>query len=128
LFPVFIKLGHGHLEPHLLLSLQLYPVLINIVMLCLFGYSLFSPPPIIERLARLREPDLPPHAILYTRRITQVWCGFFAINGSISFATAMWASPAIWSLYNGLIAYLLMGLLFGSEYLIRQRFKRRHHV
>jgi len=112
----------------LLLPLQLYPVLINMIMLVLFGYSLIFPPAIIERIARIREPDLPPRAIVYTRRVTQVWCGFFAINGGIALLTVLWCSPKIWALYNGVISYLLMGLLFGGEYLVRLRFKRRYHV
>jgi uncharacterized membrane protein len=107
------------------LPLKLYPVMVNVAMLCAFGLSLISPPSMVERLARLREPDLPTEAILYTRRVTQVWCVFFVFNGSIALATALWASPDIWSLYNGAIAYLLMGLLFGGEYMVRVRFKRR---
>ena len=111
-----------------MLPLKLYPVLVSAAMLAAFGYTLIAPPSMVERLARLRDPALPPGAIAYTRRVTQVWCGFFAVNGLIALATALWASPAAWSMYTGLISYLLMGLLFGGEYLIRMRFKRRHHV
>jgi uncharacterized membrane protein len=111
-----------------LLPLKLYPVLVNAVMLSVFAYTLVSPPSMIERFARLREPDLPSQAIAYTRRVTQVWCVFFVVNGAISLVTALWSSPAVWSLYNGVIAYLLMGLLLGGEYLVRLRFKRRSHV
>lgn len=111
-----------------LLPLKLYPVLINGAMLAVFGYSLISPPSVIERMARLREPNLPPVAVRYTRRITQIWCVFFVINGSIAFGTALWASEAVWSLYTGVIAYVLMGILFGVEFLFRIRFKRLHHV
>lgn len=110
-----------------LLPLKLYPVLVNAVFLALFAYSLLNPPSLIERLARLQEPDLPAAAIAYTRRVTQVWCGFFVLNGSIALGTALWAPEAIWSLYTGVIAYGLMGLLFGGEYLLRLRFKRMHH-
>ena len=39
--------------------LRWYPVLISTFMLCLFGLSLKFGPPMIERLARLREPVLP---------------------------------------------------------------------
>jgi uncharacterized membrane protein len=110
-----------------LLPLKLYPVLVNAAMLIAFGYSLIFPPSMVERFARLREPDLPPQAIGYTRRVTQVWCVFFGINGAIALITALWASSATWWLYNGLIAYLLMGLLFAGEYLTRWHFKARHH-
>jgi len=64
----------------------------------------------------------------YMRKVTQVWCGFFVINGAIAFGTALWASEAVWSLYTGVISYALMALLFGAEYLVRLRFKRLHHV
>jgi uncharacterized membrane protein len=110
-----------------LLPLKLYPVLVNGALLALFTHSLYTPPSIVERIARLREPDLEPAAVRYTRRVTQVWCGFFAVNGTVALATAIWASPAVWSLYNGLIAYILMGALFGGECCIRCRFKRRRH-
>lgn len=111
-----------------MLPLKLYPVLVNCALLIAFGYSLAAPPSMVERLARLREPDLPAAAIGYTRRVTQVWCVFFFINGALALGTALWASHAIWSLYTGVIAYLLMGLLFGAEYLLRMRFKRLHHA
>ncbi len=111
-----------------LLPLKLYPVFVNGMMLSIFSYSLISPPSVVERLARLQEPNLPVQAVAYTRRVTQVWCVFFFINGVIAFITAVWASPALWSLYNGVIAYVMMGVLFGIEYLVRLRFKRRHHV
>ncbi len=109
------------------MPLKLYPVLVNGVMLGIFSYSLVAPPSIIERIARLQEPNLPVQAVAYTRRVTQVWCLFFVINGSIALGTTLWASPAVWALYNGVIAYVLMGILFGGEYLVRLRFKRRHH-
>ncbi|TCS35558.1 putative membrane protein [Paucimonas lemoignei] len=108
------------------MPLKLYPVLVSAVMLGVFGYSLISPPSLIERLARMQDPDLPPYAVSYTYRVTQAWCVFFLINGAIALGTALWASPAVWSLYNGVISYVLMGCLFGGEYLVRLRVKRNN--
>jgi uncharacterized membrane protein len=102
-------------------TLRLYPVLVNALMLLIFGWSLCSPPSLIERMARIQHPNLPPEGVIYTRRVTQVWCVFFIINGAVAMATALWASLEVWSLYNGLIAYVLMGLLFAAEYLVRLR-------
>jgi uncharacterized membrane protein len=107
------------------LPLKLYPVLVSGVMLAVFGLSLRHPPTAIERIARMREPELPPEAVAYTRKVTEVWCFFFIINGSISLATAMWASDRVWAIYNGLISYLLMGILFVGEWLLRQRLRAR---
>lgn len=113
---------------NLLLPLKLYPVLVSCVMLAVFGYSLLSPPSVIERMARVREANLKPAVIAYTRRLTQIWCVFFVINGALAFATAMWATEAVWSIYTGVISYVLMGALLGGELLYRPRFKRLHHV
>ena len=46
---------------------------------------------------------------------------FFIVNGSIALVTALWSSFEIWSLYNGFIAYLIMGLLLVGEYIVRMR-------
>jgi uncharacterized membrane protein len=109
-----------------LLPLRFYPVLVNGVFLTVFAYSLFFPPSTVERLARLREPNLPPVVIGYTRRVTQVWCAFFIVNGAIALYTALFASLAQWSFYNGFVAYVMMGILFVGEYCARCYFKRRH--
>jgi len=110
---------------NVLLPLKLYPVLVNAVLLGVFAYSLIFPPSMIERFARMQERDLPPEAIGYTRRVTQIWCVFFFVNGAIALVTALWATPATWTLYNGLIAYVMMGLLFVGEYVVRWHFKRQ---
>ena len=109
------------------LPLKLYPVLVNAALLIAFGWSLHAPPTVIERFVRLRDPQLPPEGVAYIRRVTQVWCVFFGVNGLIALSTALWASQAAWTLYNGVIAYMLMGLLFAGEYLIRRRVMRRRH-
>lgn len=101
------------------IGLLFYPVVINSALALVFLYSLVNPPPVIERLARLSQTDLPPHAIRYTRKVTKVWLGFFIINAIIASYTALFTSIATWTLYNGLIAYLLMALLFVGEYLVR---------
>ncbi len=102
-----------------------YPVLISLALLGLFAGSLCSGMPIIERLARLSEPELPPAAVRYTRQVTWVWVGFFIINAGIASGLVLWAPLSWWTLYTGLIAYLLMGLLFAGEWLVRQRVRKR---
>ncbi|WP_373976311.1 hypothetical protein NT239_05945 [Chitinibacter sp. SCUT-21] len=104
--------------------LRYYPVLINLAMLGVFASSLIRGPSLIERLARLSEPDLPPSGVIYTRRVTQVWCVFFIANGSIALWTALYASWENWTLYNGLIAYLLMGGLMAGEWILRRRIRK----
>ncbi len=107
------------------LLLRLYPAAVNLGMLLLFGSSLLSPPSMVERFARLGDPDLPEAAIGYTRRVTQLWCVFFVANGAAAAYTALFASRDDWALYNGFIAYLLMGALFAGEWLYRRFFIMR---
>lgn len=101
-----------------------YPIAVSVALLGLFGWSLTQPMTLVERLARLQDPDLPPAGVRYTRTVTQVWCGFFVLNGALAAATVWYGDLALWSLYNGLVSYLLMGLLMGGEYLVRLRVKR----
>lgn len=107
--------------------LKLYPVIVNATLLGVFAYSLIVPPSAIERIARMRDPHLPEQATGYTRRVTQVWCVFFAVNGAIALYTALYASSALWSLYNGFLAYIFIGLLFAGEYCVRRRVMGRQH-
>ncbi|MCK5889633.1 MAG: hypothetical protein KAG19_06805 [Methylococcales bacterium] len=109
-----------------MVTLRFYPVLMSAGLFAVFFSSLFYPPPIIERFARLQHPNLPEQGIRYTRKVTQVWCFFFILNGCIATITAIWSSFAWWSLYNGFIAYLLMGLLMAVEYIVR--IKTQDHV
>ncbi len=107
------------------IGLKFYPVIVNLVMLGLFGMSLYRPPSMIERFARLQTPDLPAHAIGYTRKVTWVWCGFFVVNGAIA-SLSVFASDQLWALYNGLLSYVFIGLLLAGEYLIRLRVQRNY--
>ena len=101
------------------LPLKLYPVIVNATLLAVFAASLVRPPTVIERLARLSDPKLPPEAIPYVTRVTRVWCAFFVVNGAIALWTALAASDAAWALYNGAIAYVLIGALLLGERLVR---------
>ncbi len=107
------------------LPLKLYPVAVSGGLLFLFMASLYHPPTIIERLARVREPDLSPRAVAYTRKVTVAWCVFFLCNGTLGLVTALFVSDRWWALYNGLVAYLLMGAMFAIEWLMRQRMRAR---
>lgn len=97
------------------LLLRLYPSLVNLGLLIAFGATLVRGPSMIEKFARLGKPDLPPGAVRHTRRVTQAWCVFFLLNGAFSAYTALYWSRASWSLYNGAIAYLLIGVLLIAE-------------
>jgi len=101
-----------------------YPALVNGGLLIVFAASLVRPPTVIERIARLQDGNLSATAVAYTRRVTIAWSAFFACNGAIAFATARWTSLATWTFYNGAVSYVLMGTMFGAEWLVRKRVRR----
>ena len=107
------------------LSVRLYPVFMNVAMLVAFASTLWNPPSMAERFARMSEPDLPEVAVRYTRKVTMVWVGFFALNGAIALWSVLQPGWTAWLLYNGGIAYAAAGLLFGAEYLVRLRVRGR---
>jgi uncharacterized membrane protein len=103
------------------LPLKLYPVVVNGVLLGVFAISLRYPPTIVERIARLGCPDLSERAVAYIRRVTVAWSVFFAANALIALWTSLWASDEVWFYYNGVIAYVLAGLMFAGEWVVRRR-------
>lgn len=105
-------------DPRFLLAL---PVLMNLTLLAGFGVSLLDGRvPIAERFARMTNEDLSADRERYCRSVTRVWCGFFLANACVSLALALFSSLAVWALYNGAIAYGLMGTIFVGEYAIRK--------
>jgi uncharacterized membrane protein len=108
-------------------SAQMYPVMVNGVLLVTFYSSVLNPPTVIERMARAREPDLPVSAIPYIERVTLVWSAFFLINGVVALLTVLvWQEW--WLLYNGMLSYVLAGTLFAVEWGVRQFVMRSQRV
>ncbi len=103
------------------LYLRAIPVLINVTLLGLFFYTLLRPPSMIERIARLSYPDLPESGQRYTRKVTKVWMAFFVMNGLVALYTVFFTSLEIWTLYNGFISYIFMGLIFAVEFAVRPK-------
>ncbi len=44
---------------------------------------------------------------------------FFSLNGAVATWTALSGDLALWGFYNGFLAYLLIGVCFGVERIIR---------
>lgn len=101
-------------------SMYWYPVAVSLLMLAVFGASLFAKQTLIERLARLQNPDLPPEGVRYTRRVTQIWCMFFIFNATLSGLLALSGRYDWWAVYTGMVSYILMGVLFAGEWLYRK--------
>lgn len=106
-------------------ALLLTPTLVSFGLLATFAHSLTEAECVVERFARVQLQTLNEVEVRYCRRVTLVWCGFFLLNGGVALWLTLAGSLEDWALYTGLIAYLLMGLLFASEFTYRQwRFRR----
>ncbi len=102
------------------LAVQAYPPLVSLSLAGTFAWSLLHPPTAVERIARLRRPNLPAEAVAYTRNVTKVWTVFFVTNAAISSICALCFSVAVWTLWTGLISYLLIGAMVIGEVMVRR--------
>jgi uncharacterized membrane protein len=102
-------------------AIKAYPILMSGGMALAFGRSLLTAPTLIETFASLRGPEITPDARAYMRKVTWAWFLFLSANTCLSALTLASGRLDLWTLYNGLVSYLLMGLLFAGEWLIRQR-------
>lgn len=116
--------------------LKLYSVVISVTLLFVFGTTLFLEPNIIFRFACLSDKSIKNSSFegsvnRYCRKVTIIWCCFFILNGSVSAFTALHdfgsneLNDKIWSVYNGGISYIIMGLLFAVEYLVRKQVDKK---
>lgn len=112
------------------LFLKLYPVAVCATLLFFFATSLVSPPPIVFRFATMQDKSIlkSPYKTRvenYCRKVTIAWCAFFVLNIAAAIYTAFFCSEKIWSIYNGGISYLIMGMIFAIEFFIRMRVNKK---
>jgi uncharacterized membrane protein len=106
-------------------GLLLAPTLVNAALLATFGSSLLGARPMVERFARLHVDDLSPEEVRYCRSVTIVWCLFFVANGGTALYLALAGNVERWALFTGFVSYVLIGILFATEYVYRHwRFRR----
>ena len=102
-----------------------YPVIVNFVLFCIFFGSTFSEETVIQKMAKLMGPNIKPKALEYTRRLTYLWSIFMLANFFISLAT-VFMSEKVWAIYNGFLSYMLVGVFFIIEYMVRINFKKKY--
>jgi uncharacterized membrane protein len=107
------------------LAVKMYPATISLAATLVFGATLLHPPSMIERFARLHEPDLPPAAQSYCRRVTIIWIVWLTANTIVSTVLAIPGNDFAWAIWTGFVAYVVMGFLFGGEILVRLVLRRR---
>jgi uncharacterized membrane protein len=94
-----------------------------------FGMSLMpGHTAILTRMATSLRGALPRDLLIYTRRVTAVWCGFFAGQLLLSLCLYAWAPLTVWSFFINVLNLPLVLLLFAAEYGYRViRFRAYQH-
>jgi uncharacterized membrane protein len=108
----------------------LLPVLIYCVLFMLFASTLRQGrTPLISRFARIEQGELSAELHSYTRRLTVIWCVFFAGMAVLALGIAAWAPLGIWFLHTFFVSYLLLAMLFLGEFAYRRwRYPHYHHA
>lgn len=106
------------------LFLRLYPVVISVTLLFVFGITIFQKPNIIFRFATLQDKSIKgsvneKRVERYCLKVTYVWCCWFIFNGLAAVYTTFFCDEKVWSIYNGGISYVIMGLIFAVEFVVR---------
>lgn len=101
---------------------RLYPAVMVSFALAAFAVSLFRTP-LVEVFARRMGESLDDRGVAYCRRVTVVWTAFLSLHLAVTLAT-VFASHEVWAIYNGFIAYMMMGALFLGEWLYRRSVRR----
>jgi uncharacterized membrane protein len=96
--------------------------MVNAILLSVFVSSLYRTQTIVEKIARLKDQRFSDLDIPYARKVTLAWAVFFTINGCVAFITVLMEDKFYWSIYNGAISYVLMGLMFAGEFYCRKRY------
>ncbi len=117
-----VLLAFGQVRMH---WLRFYPMLFDLGVAAMFFGSLFTVRPLVERIARVFHPDLPPSGVAYTRRVTQAWGVLMVLVALVSLYTALAGSLRFWSLFNGVIVYVVIALAFACEYAVRRHVKHK---
>nr|AGS53041.1 FIGfam138462: acyl-CoA synthetase, AMP-(fatty) acid ligase [uncultured bacterium contig00031] len=61
----------------------------------------------------------------YCKKVTVVWVVFFICNGSMAAWSIFSGSGIFWAVYNGAVSYILMGILFTVEFIVRKKVQKK---
>jgi len=79
-----------------------------------------SSTPLIEHFARMVKPELRPAELAHCRLWTRIWGFYLLALAALGLALARWATLTVWTVYVGIVSYVLVAVLFAIEYVIRK--------
>lgn len=101
------------------LAARSYPVLMSLAAASVFAVTLFQPASLVERIAVSRGNAWSEGLRAYCRKVTLLWAVWLTLNAAVAAVLAMGSDDRTWALWTGLVSYLISGLLFGIEWLVR---------
>lgn len=105
-------------------ALRVAPFMISLTFIAVFATSLKTVP-IIERFARLADPNLSAAEVRYCKKLTKAWMGVLFANSVLVFTAAFVEDKLIWTILVGPASYALLGSAFVVEYPYRKwRFRK----
>ncbi len=106
--------------------LRYYPVAMSLSFSLFFAISLRADMTLVERFARMFTKDIEQHQRDYMRGFTVLWALLLLANAAVAAYTACCLSLAQWTIYNGVIAYLVFGVFTLGELINRHFYKKRY--
>jgi len=107
-------------------ALLLFPALASAAAAAVFASTLWSGPPLVERIARAWDGDAFIEAMAFhCRQATAAWAALLALNSGAIAALAFRGPLGLWTLYTGVLSYATMAALFAGEWGLRRWRKRR---
>ncbi len=115
--------GLAAAAPHFglaLVFLYIPPIAINLMLFGVFSQSLRAGrTPVVTATAHKIRGELTPAVASYTRKVTVFWSGLFLLMAAVSLLLALFAADMIWSTFTNFVSYLILGVVFIGEYLLR---------
>jgi uncharacterized membrane protein len=99
--------------------LRVTPFAVSLTFIAMFAFSLRNTP-LIERFARLQEPELSPEKIAYCRSLTKLWVGVLTVNSGLLLFASLCQNEALWAILVGPVSYGMLGMVFAIEYPFRK--------
>jgi uncharacterized membrane protein len=96
-----------------------YPLIVSLALCIAFGSSLFRERSLIETFARLHRTQLEAREVSHCRAATWAWTTFFLCNGGVVAVLSIFAPLSWWTLYTGVVSYLLSAMVGLVELTIR---------
>jgi uncharacterized membrane protein len=76
--------------------------------------------PLIEHFARMIKSELSPGEQAHCRAWTRVWGIYLLVLAALGLVLARCATLAVWTVYVGIVSYVLVGVLFAIEHVVRK--------